>query len=128
MRIIGFFIGILYCCTISAQRLRWEFAGERGISWQVKKNDFHIDHIEMSGMKLSAIISYGTDSGSHLVLRRKLVFPMLRIIPNNTRGSLIRNIDENIIDSIRVEGQYLQERPTSFYMNVCFRVTSPPNT
>ena len=134
MRKTLLFTGILYCCTLNAQPLRWEFAGQKGITWQVKKNDFHTDHIEMSGMKLSAIVTYGTDSGSHLVLSRRLVFPMLRTIPNNTRGSLIRTIDENIIDSIRVGGQsfaslgYLQERPTSFYLDGCFRIMAATNT
>jgi hypothetical protein len=100
-----------------AAALRWAFAGAHGIDWKVGAGDAHTDHIEMSGMKLSAIITYGVDKQGLLVLRRKLVFPMLRTIPNNTRGSLVRSFDDNIVNAIRVGGVLLEERPASFYID-----------
>src|ERR1700752_1934315 len=99
MRSLFLIIGFFYCCGLHAQQslvgpskslagsgaatrpLRWAFAGERGITWKVRTNDVHKDQIEITGMKTSAIITYGIDSNSRLVLQRKLVFPMLRRIP-----------------------------------------------
>jgi len=65
---------------------RWKIAGDK-IVWQV--NDAHKDHIEMSGFKISGIISYGTKGKDELYLSRKIVWPMLRTIPNDTHASLI---------------------------------------
>lgn len=97
-------------------QLKWQMQPDGGIIWKVKKNDIHADHIEMSGKKISAIIYYGKDSAGGLLLKQKLVFPMLRTIPNDTRGSLIRTFDQHIMDSVKVNGVYVQEMPQSFYI------------
>lgn len=67
---------------------RWELI-DQGIEWQV--TDSHEDHIEMSGEQISAIIYYGSDEQGNLTLKRKLVWPMLRTIPNDTHASLIHD-------------------------------------
>ncbi len=90
--------------------------------------DAHTDHIEMSGRFLSAIITYGIDSLLQPVWKRKLVFPMLRILPNDTRGSLIEDFDGNIIDSITADGRPLIERPVQFSINGYLRSVSATNT
>jgi len=128
MRTFLLFIPFLYCLVVKAQPLRWAFAGEQGIRWTVGAGDVHTDHIEMSGMKVSAIIAYGVDSGRRLVLRRKLVFPMLRTIPNNTHASLIRTIDDNIVEGIRVDGQMVEERPVSFYIDGYLKTLASTNS
>jgi hypothetical protein len=110
-----------------AQQLRWKMATDGGITWNVQQGNSHQDHIEMSGRQLSAIIRYGNDKTGQLVLKRKLVFPMLRTIPNNTHGSLIQTMDRNIIDSLRVNGQLIQEVPTSFHINGYLQSTSTTN-
>jgi Glucoamylase and related glycosyl hydrolases len=99
-----------------------------GIKWNVKADEIHTDHIEMSGKKISAIIYYGKDSAGGLLLKQKLVFPMLRIIPNNTRGSLIRTFDQHIMDSVMVNGTYVQEIPQSFYIKGYLQSESSTNT
>src|SRR6266568_311639 len=95
------FFALLACYLhSSAQSLRWRLAADGGITWNVQtatghrdptdgRPDLaasHTDHIEMSGRFISAIITYGTDSLHQLVWKRKLVFPMLRMLPNDTRG------------------------------------------
>src|SRR5260221_1899753 len=136
MRKFLLLIGITLCCG-AAQRLkaqankkdlRWELSGKEGISWPVKKNETHTDHIEISGMKVSAIVTYGIDSARRLLLQRKLIFPMLRKIPNDTRGSLMRTIDENGIDSILVAGELLREQPATFHIDGCLEIFSVTNT
>lgn len=136
----------------SAQQLRWRLAADGGISWDVAPAGplvahpnqpdahtgppdahtnlpvAHTDHIEMSGRFLSAIVTYGIDSLHQLVWKRKLVFPMLRTLPNDTRGSLIATFDENIIDSITANGLLLKERPVLFSINGYLRSVSATNT
>lgn len=48
----------------------------------------YFNHIEMSGFEMSAIISYKIDESKQLELNRFCVFPQIRVIPNETRGSL----------------------------------------
>lgn len=48
----------------------------------------HANHIEMSGLFCSAIVSYRIDEKRALTLYRHTIFPALRINPDDTRGSL----------------------------------------
>lgn len=89
---------------------RWQL--EQGaIRWQVK--DAHQDHLEMSGEQLSAIIYYGADQQGELLLKRKIVWPLLRTVPNDTHASLIYEFDTNVSPTLSLYGQQLNaERPT----------------
>ena len=69
---------------------RWQL-NDSGIEWQV--TDAHEDHLEMAGEQLAAIIRYGAAADGSLILSRKLVWPMLRTLPNDTHASLIRDFD-----------------------------------
>ena len=53
----------------------------------------HYNHIEMSGFETSSIISYKVDENKKLSLYRFCVFPQIRVIPNETRGSLPYKFD-----------------------------------
>ncbi|KGJ91209.1 hypothetical protein [Colwellia psychrerythraea] len=81
---------------------RWALT-EQGIEWQV--TDSHEDHIEMSGEQISAIIYYGSDKQGELSLNRKLVWPMLRTIPNDTHASLIHDFPLSVSPNIKINGQ-----------------------
>jgi hypothetical protein len=72
---------------LSAQS-RWKLDSDGGITWEVQKGKAHQDHIEMSGRKVSAIITYGVREDGALTLSRHVVFPSLRTIPNDTHASL----------------------------------------
>ncbi|MCL1096125.1 hypothetical protein [Shewanella kaireitica] len=80
---------------------RWQL-GQDKISWQVK--DSHEDHLEFSGEKMSAIIYYGSDTAGKLSLKRKLVWPMLRTIPNDTHASLIHDFPIEISPKWTING------------------------
>jgi len=124
-----FLWGLFLCSTPSlAQQVRWHLSGDGGIFWNVGQRDFHTDHIEMSGKGVAAIITYGTGAGSELVLHQRLVFPALRTIPNDTRGSLSVSLDEHIADSITANGQPLTETPISFYIKGFLQVKSHTQT
>lgn len=48
----------------------------------------HANHVEMSGLYCSAIVSYRVDRERRLTLHRYTVFPSMRVVPDDTRGSL----------------------------------------
>jgi hypothetical protein len=112
MKNVVWFVLLSSSLLSHAQDLRWSMTKDGGITWRVK--DAHTDHIEMSGRSLSAIVTYGADSAGRLVWQRRLVFPMLRIIPNDTHGSLQDVFNDNIIDSVTANGRPLKEDPALF--------------
>ena len=135
------FFGVLFW-TVSAraQGVRWRLggdggihrdgrgAGDGGIFWAVGAGDVHTDHIEMAGKGIAAIVTYGTGASGRLVLKEHLVFPGLRIIPNNTRGSYALSLSDNVADSILVDGRPIEERPVSFYIRGLLRSVSRTQT
>jgi hypothetical protein len=120
---ILFILFLLYGFDVNAQDLRWHLVKNGGIEWTVKKNAKHTDQIEMSGKQISAIITYGVDDHNNLILKRKLVFPMLRIIPNDTRGSLIRDFDQPV-PPVLIDGAPLKEQPEAFSFNGSVKASS----
>src|SRR5680860_14135 len=68
---------------------RWKINSSGSISWLIDDNVPHSDHIEMSGDSISAILRYKVDADKSFHLERKLVWPMLCTIPNNTHASFI---------------------------------------
>ncbi|MBQ9780477.1 MAG: hypothetical protein IJW00_05990 [Clostridia bacterium] len=77
--------------------------------WDCNKHpEDHTDFIEMSGLYSSAVITYGIKEGK-LFLHRHLVFPMLRIFPNNTHGSLQCDVPEELVPVIRADGKPVRE-------------------
>lgn len=81
---------------------RWQLKPKH-ISWQV--TDQHQDHIEFSGEQVSAIIYYGADPKGNLTLNRKVVWPMLRTIPNDTHASLIHDFDLSISPNLSLNNK-----------------------
>ncbi|MDR0901938.1 MAG: hypothetical protein LBM92_04110 [Opitutaceae bacterium] len=84
---------------------RWEIDGDGGITWTIKKTKIpaappapnappppeytpHTDRIEMAGLHIAAIVTYGIDAHGAPVLSRQLIWPMLRFKPNETRSHL----------------------------------------
>ncbi len=83
---------------------------EGGISWDV--NAPHTDNLEFSGLQVSAIIYYGTDSLKDIVLNKKIVWPMLRTIPNDTHASLIHDFGKSENAMIEINGEVIKhEKP-----------------
>jgi hypothetical protein len=74
----------------------------------------HDDHIEMSGLRASAIIQYGADRDGTLMLWRRAVWPMLRTIPNNTGASLQQAFGPADVPALVIDGKPLErERLTA---------------
>ena len=112
----------------AAQPVRWGLMGDGGIGWKVQAAGAHIDHLEMAGKGLAAIVYYGVDARGGLTVRQQLVFPGLRILPNDTRGSYTLKLAERVADSITIDGQPIIERPSAFYIRGILRIVSRTQT
>jgi hypothetical protein len=82
----------------------------------------------MSGLQISAIVHYGVDDNGELNVKKKLVFPMLRTIPNNTHASLIVDFDDDNQFQIVVNGLGLKEYPRSYSLKGKLTVESTTNS
>ncbi|MEN7548008.1 hypothetical protein AAG747_08810 [Rapidithrix thailandica] len=101
--------------ALSGMKNRWKEQGD-AIVWEVK--DSHTDHLEFSGRKVSAVVYYGADSTGQLVLHRRVVWPMLRTIPNDTHASSIHDFDSEINPILRINGEELhREQPFEVSFN-----------
>lgn len=92
---------------LSAQN-RWTLSPGGGITWNVKDNIPHYDHIEMSGEQVSYVLRWGVKEDRSLYAERSLVFPMLRTIPNNTHASLMHRLATDIPSLLSINGLSLQ--------------------
>lgn len=84
---------------------------DKGIEWSLDKvNELpYYNHIEMTGLKVSGIISYGADENGLLRMHRHVVYPTLRMLPNDTRGNLTHNFDSSLYNEIYVDGVLVKE-------------------
>ncbi|MDZ7871622.1 MAG: hypothetical protein U5L02_20905 [Rheinheimera sp.] len=104
---------------------RWQLQ-PNGIRWQVK--DQHQDHLEFSGEQVSAIIYYGTDANGQLVLSRKVVWPTLRTLPNDTHASLIHTFGPEVSPRLRQNGVLLnKEQPEQITYDGLLQIQSRLN-
>lgn len=105
---------------------RWTLEADGGIRWVVAAGDAaHRDQMEMSGLRVSLIVDYGVDGQGQLLLKRQIVFPLLRTIPNDTHASLIYPFGEDASPRILVNGQWARtESPREFRLRGMLVVTS----
>ncbi len=81
-------------CAVNAQT-RWTIQDDGGIAWNVTQGEAHQDHVEMSGQRVSVIVTYGVDKAGLFTIRRHVAFPMLRFKPNATRDHLALDFSED---------------------------------
>lgn len=88
---------------------RWNITSDGSISWKLDEKIPHKDHIEMSGEKISAILSYGVNADGAFMIHRTFVWPMLRSLPHKTRAHLKRTSDWDILNTIHANGAPLSD-------------------
>lgn len=95
----------------TSKKLRHDLDEGGRVIWNVANDSYlpHYDHIEMTGQKVSSIVSYGVDEMGFLQLNRHVIFPTLRMIPNETRGSLTHNFPSSTAESIFMNGKPIQK-------------------
>lgn len=99
-------LALLLCVAIdvSADEQKqdsWTLNDEGGISWAYAGSSYE-DHIEMSGKRVSVVLRYGIDARGRLRLSRGMVWPLLRTLPNDTHGSLQRQLEWNALEAVNV--------------------------
>jgi len=92
--------------TPASAQARWKLDDDGGIVWNVQAGEAHRDQIEMSGRKVSLIATYGVDQDAHLFLKRQIVFPLLRTIPNDTHASLSFVFGDDATARILIDGRW----------------------
>ena len=90
--------------TPGETKSRWALDADGGITWNVQPGATHQDQIEMSGRKVSLIATYGVDEKAGLFLRRQIVFPLLRTLPNDTHASLSYVFSEDTLPRVLLDG------------------------
>ena len=112
---LNIFLCSLLCSIVINQSLkaqnppktRWNLFGDLGVSWNVSSDSNlpHNDNVEMSGKRVSAIITYGATKNRVLTLSREVIWPMLRIKADDPRGYLRRTYEEDIMPEILIGGK-----------------------
>jgi len=97
--------GLLLAVPAVVAQERWTLDPAGGITWNVTPGSAHADHIEMSGRKVSFILNYGVEANGHLTLRRQIVFPLLRTIPNDTHASLSYTFGDDAMPRLLIDGR-----------------------
>ena len=99
-------LALLLCVAVDASAEEqkqdfWTLNNEGGISWAYAGSSYE-DHIEMSGKRVSVVLRYGIDARGRLRLSRGMVWPLLRTLPNDTHGSLQRQLEWNALEAVNV--------------------------
>lgn len=105
---IRWFAAVILLCThpLNANNTtRWTIASSDSICWKV--NGEHHDHIEMGGLKMSAVLRYGVNASGEWVIDRNMILPTFRTIPNDTHGSLQHHFNGDWAHLCLVNGQPL---------------------
>ena len=97
-----------------AAQSRWHIEADGSIAWDVARRAAHQDQIEMSGRRISAIVTYGVRENGALTLTRQLVFPGLRTVPNDTHASLSYTFTDDATPRIFIDGRPARETITRF--------------
>lgn len=118
--ILSFFLNV----TGNAQQF-WKIDSlGNSITWQVREGEAHSDHIEMAGKRVATVLRYGVNKEGAFKLNKSLVWPMLRTIPNNTHGNVIRRFDWNPLDAVTVNGNSIREQVKTVTLNGTMEVVS----
>ena len=108
-----------------AQQQYWKVENDcPNITWNVEKGQVHHDHIEMAGKQVATVLRYGVDENGRFVLNKSMIWPMLRTIPNNTHGSLMRRFDFNPLDGVTINGRSVDEQVRHITLNGTLEVVS----
>ncbi len=110
--------------TSAQENNRWNINNKGGITWKIDNRIPHHDHIEMSGKQISAVVEYGVEADKSLFIKRSVVWPMLRTIPNNTHASLIHIFSDDVISTIKIDGDFISEKVQQISLNGTLEVRS----
>lgn len=98
---------------------RFQKLTDDGVYFTPKESKLpYFNHVEMTGFEMSSIISYKISSKRKLKVYIFCVFPQIRVIPNETRGSLtyhFKNVEVGVykakktVENISINGSLIIE-------------------
>ncbi len=88
---------------------RWSLGDAVSICWAAGKDPRrpHEDFIEQGGLGAGQVVRYRVDADGQLGVRRHIVWPSLRKLPNDTYGSLMVEYGAEAEPAITVDGRLL---------------------
>lgn len=99
------------CLLPAAARDYWTINKERtAIFRPVAPGETLSDHLEMAGRHVASVLRYGVNPDGSFQMERSMIWPMLRTVPNNTHGSLMRRIGHDPIRSLLIQEYPARER------------------
>jgi hypothetical protein len=113
MRLLpGLAVALTFVAAPLFGQTRWQVDPAGGITWDVPAGAVHQDQIEMSGQRVSAIVTYGVREDGRVWITRHVVFPWLRTLPNDTHASVSYVFGEDASPRIFVGGRPAREVAT----------------
>lgn len=107
---------------------RWQPDSSGGIVWKTDNRLPHYDDIEMSGQSVSTILHYGVNANQSFSVRYSVAWPMLRIIPNDTYGTLSHDFNTDLLSSVKINGYPVEsEKVNKITLNGLMTVNSVVN-
>ena len=115
---------LLAGCIVAKAETRWTIdqAGA-AIVMDAKANVPHHDHIEMSGQRAAIVYYWGLDDQGRYYCEYHHVFPLLRMIPNNTSAFFPYRHTTNVAQLIKVDGKVPDLRVVRMEIDGTLRVT-----
>jgi hypothetical protein len=85
---------------------RWSLGKENNIQWGVVRDKrlSHEDHLEMSGLKISSIVTYRVDTAKRIHIQNLVIWPSF-IIKFDYRSYLMRSFETDGTPSFFINGQ-----------------------
>ena len=104
---------------------RWEIVAPDVLAWYPRRDVPHGDVIEISGMRVSAILHYAVDADGAFSAAADVVWPMLRTVPNDTHASLRRSFADDLPRRILLNGApFLSEQVRAVVLDGTVRTES----
>ncbi|WP_448633819.1 hypothetical protein [Pedobacter panaciterrae] len=93
--------------ALPKQADRWSIEDNGSISWSIKNELPHTDHIEMAGEKVALWVEYGLDSNRKSKISRTVVFPTFRMLPDGTRTHISYSFQDNELPRFYINNRLL---------------------
>jgi hypothetical protein len=112
-RLLAFFATAAMGLAAPVQTKLWVLAPDGGITWTPKREETHTDSLEMTGQKVSVIVTYGVDETGRFTVSRQVVWPMLRFQPNETRDQLALTFTEDAMPKVYADRRLVRNETTT---------------
>lgn len=120
-----FFAALLAAVCVAANaETRWTIdAQTNAIVMDAAANAPHQDHIEMSGQRAAIVYYWGIDGQGRYFCEYHHVFPLLRMIPNNTSAFFPYRHTTNVAQMVKIDGKVPDLKAEKIELDGTLRVT-----